>query len=494
MIFNSKLPQKSMKQQTYINQNQVMSSYKNLSSQIKTDNLRTNSNYFNKSVLKFVPLITFLLGTGLLTTSCGSLPKETAEAQSQRGSRERGGATPVDVAIARTDTLEKQQEYTGTTIPFRTVSLRSQVEARLLSLNVDVGDRAKQGQNIGQLDDAMLLTELRQAEAELAAQKSEVARATTQVSNARAEVERLRLELVQAQSDSQRQQRLYKQGAIAQQAAEQSRTQAQTAAQALRAATEQIRTEQQAVAAAQGRVLAQQAVVAQAKERRSYSRLVSPINGVVTGKVTEPGNLLQAGGEVLQIGDFSRVKVVVQVSELELSKIKLGQSVQVRLDAFPQRTLTGRVIRISPAADATARLIPVEVEVPNNGGNIGSGLLARVNFENQTAPQVVVPQTAIQKAAREKQSSSSKTANNQTNQTNGTLFVVTDTQSQPKVAARNVTLGKKADGQVEILSGLQPGESYVVRSARPLKDGNPVRLSILSETAESNSTPSGTRN
>jgi len=480
-----------MKQQTYINSNQVMSSPRNLSSKTKAETLLINSNYSNKSFLKSLPLIVFLLATGLFTTSCGSLPKETAEAQPQRGGGERGGATPVDVAIARTDTLEKSQEYTGTTVPYRTVSLRSQVEARLLSLTVDVGDRVRQGQNIGQLDDALLLTDLKQAEAELAAQQSEVARATTQVSNARAAVERARLELVQAQADSQRQQQLYKEGAIAQQAAEQARTQAQTAAQALRAATEQVRTEQQAVAATQGRVLAQQAVVAQARERRSYSRLISPITGIVTNKVTEPGNLLQAGGEVLQIGDFSRVKVVVQVSELELAKIKVGQSVQVRLDAFPQRRLTGRVLRISPAADATARLIPIEVEVPNSGGNIGSGLLARVNFESQTQPRVVVSQTAIQKAATSKQPSGTETANNQNN---GTVFVVTDTQSQPTVAARTVALGKKADGKVEILSGLQPGERYVVRSGRPLKDGSAVRLSILSETAESNSTSSGTRN
>ncbi|MBD2439342.1 efflux RND transporter periplasmic adaptor subunit [Nostoc sp. FACHB-110] len=483
MICNGKIPQKSIQQPTYINPNQVMSTQNNFSTQKKAENRKTNCEYFQKSRLKPVQLMIFLLATGLLTISCGSLPKEAAEAQSKNRAGERNSATPVDVAIARTDILEKQPEYTGTTIPFRTVSLRSQVEARLLSLSVDVGDSLRRGQNIGQLDDALLLTDLKQAEAELAAQKSEVARALTQVSNARAEVERLRLQLVQAQADSERQQRLYKEGAIAEQTAEQARTQAQTAAQALRAANEQVRTEQQAVAAAQGRVLAQQAVVAQAKERRSYSRLISPISGVVTSKVTEPGNLLQAGSEVIQIGDFSRVKVVVQVSELELAKIKPGQSVQVRLDAFADKTLTGRVTRISPAADATARLIPVEVEIPNTGNNIGSGLLARVNFENQTQPRVVVAQTAIQTQA-----------NNQQNQTNGTVFVVSDSQNQPKVTARTVTLGKKADSKVEILSGLQPGERYVVRSGRPLKDGNPVRLSILSETTESNSTPRGTRN
>ncbi|BAY21322.1 RND family efflux transporter MFP subunit [Calothrix sp. NIES-2100] len=428
-------------------------------------------------------VIACFLGFGLMTASCASSPKESADAQSQGPStvRQGGGATPVDVAIARTEILQKQPEYTGTTIPFRTVSLRSQVEGRLLGLNVDVGDRVKQGQNIGQLDDVLLLTDLKQAEAELASLKSEVARATNQVSNARAQVESARLELVQAQADSQRQQQLVKQGAIAEQTAQQARTQAQTAAQALRSATEQVGTEQQAVAAAQGRVVAQQAVVAQAKERRSYTRLTSPITGVVTEKVTEPGNLLQAGGEVLKIGDFNRVKVVVQISELELAQIKIGQSVQVRLDAYPNQTITGSVIRISPAADATARLIPVEVVIPNSGGNIGSGLLARVNFATQTAQKVVVPQTAIQKEARNKGSSQPTASKEQSDEQTGTLFVVTDNEGKAKVTARSVVLGKRADAKVEILSGLQPGDRYVVRSGKPLKDGDAVRLSIISE-------------
>jgi HlyD family secretion protein len=437
----------------------------------KERNYSLSSNYVRSL------LIPCLVGIGLLTASCGSLPKESAKAQSQQpGSGERGGGTPIDAAIARTDSLQTQPEYTGNTTAFRIVSVRSQVEARLLALNLDVGDAVKLGQNVGRLDDAILSTELKQAEAELAALKSEVARATNQVSNARADVERARLEVVQAQADSERQQKLFQAGAIAEQTAQQARTQAQTAAQALRAAQEQVRTEQQAVAAAQGRVLAQQALVAQTKERRSYARLVSPITGVVTEKVTEPGNLLQAGSEVLKIGDFNRVKVVVQVSELELSQIQVGQSVQVRLDAFPKEALIGRVTRISPAADATARLIPVEVVIPNTQGKIGSGLLARVNFQNQTQQRVVVPQTAIQKPA-----GAAKGAGKEQENPSGTLFVVKDTDGKTKVATRTVTLGQKADGKVEILSGLQAGERYVVRSGKPLKEGDTVSLSILSE-------------
>jgi HlyD family secretion protein len=443
-----------------------------------------------------IKLIACMLGIGLLTMSCGSLPKESADAQSQRGNGVPQGdnTTAVDVAIARTELLRQQPEYTGTTNAFRVVSLRSQVEGRLLALNVDIGNAVKSGQVIGQLDDALLLTALKQAEAELASLKSEVARARTQVGNARAEVERARLVVVQAQADSQRQQKLLKEGAIALQAAEQSRTQAQTATQLLRAATEQVRTEQQAVAAAQGRVLAQQALVAQTKERRSYAKLTAPIAGVITEKVTEPGNLVQPGNEILKIGDFSRAKVLVQVSELELGKIQLGQSVEVSLDAFPNKKYTGKVIRISPAADATARLVPVEVEIPNTDGKIGSGLLARVNFQSTTQQRVVIPQTAIQQRrggatpteASGNTSAPSPTDRETPNQNrNGTVFVITNTDGKPKVTARSVTLGERADSKVEILSGLQAGESYVVRSGKPLKDGEVVRTSIISEKPSS---------
>jgi multidrug efflux pump subunit AcrA (membrane-fusion protein) len=440
-------------------------------------------------------LIASVLGVGLLTGGCGSLPKESAEAQSQRpgGNQERGGATPVDAAVARTGVLRQDPEYTGSTTPFRTVSLRSQVEGRLLALNVDVGDSVKQGQIIAQLDDALLRTAQNQAEAELAALKSEVARTNAQISNARAQVGSAQAELEQAQADAQRQQKLLKEGAIAQQAAEQARTEARTASQALRAAQETVRTEQQALAAAQGRVVAQQAVVAEAKERRSYARLTSPVTGAVSEKVTEPGNLLQPGNEVLRIGDFSRVKVEVEVSDKELAKVRVGQSVKVRLDAFPNQTYTAQVTRISPARN-TALKVPVEVVIPNSDGKIGNELLARVKFETQTQPRVIIPEIALQgegtRGQRDKgttgqgdksSSSSSSSPQSPTSNRQGTVFVVTQAGDKATVTARAVTLGEKANGNVEVLSGLQPGERFVTRSGKPLKNGDTVGLSILSE-------------
>ncbi|PPJ62603.1 efflux RND transporter periplasmic adaptor subunit [Cuspidothrix issatschenkoi] len=411
-----------------------------------------------------------VFGLALLTAGCGSLPKESAEAQSRKPKGE-SKETAVDVAIARTHILSPQPEYIGNTAPFRVVSVRSQVEGRLISLNLDIGDTVQRGKIISQLDDTLLLTAVKQAEAQLATTESEVARAITQVNNARAQVEKTRLELVQAKADSHRLTQLYKEGAIPEQNAQQAQTKARTAAQALRAAMAQLSTEKQAVAAAQGRVFAQKASVSAAQERRSYARLISPITGVVTEKVTEPGNLLQPGSEVLKVADFSRVKVVAQVSELELARIQVGQSVEVKLDAFPDEKFIGKVARISPTADTTARLIPIEIVMPNRGGKVGSGLLARVSFTTQTKQRVVVPETAI----------SSQDKKPQLENNNSTLFVVENTGQKTTVKQRQVSLGKIANGKIEILSGLQPGESYVVRSSKPLKDGAVVKLSMLSE-------------
>jgi multidrug efflux pump subunit AcrA (membrane-fusion protein) len=443
-----------------------------------------------------------MAGLVVALSGCNFLPKSEAEAQSRvPGSQQGGGVTPVDVAIAKTGVLEKPIEYIGTTTPVREVSLRAQVEGRLLNLNVDEGDPVKQGQILAQVDDSILMTTLSQEQAELAALQSEVARAETQVSNARARAEQARVELNQARVDAVRRAKLGAQGAISKQEAELAQTAAQTAEQTLRSALEQIRTEQKAVAAAQRRVEAQRAAVAQAGERRSYAQVASPINGVVLEKASEPGNLVQPGGEILKLGDFSQVKVVViSFPDSKGANIQVGQSAQVKLDAFPKESFSGRVSRILPVANSIQ--LTVEITIPNSNGQIGSNLFARVSFEETKAPRVVVPKTALQegeqgsrgageqgskgageqgsKGARE-QGSNPKSKIQNPKSTEATVFVVTGQGAQAKVQARRVQVGDRANSKVEIISGLKPGERFVARSGKPLKDGEPVRLSVVSE-------------
>lgn len=428
----------------------------------------------SRSGISWTTLVSRLWLVGLLLpTGCTLIPSGEAQTSTSPADRERGPAA-VDVATAREQPLQIPTEYTGTTFPYRQTSLRSQVEGQVLDITVDVGDRVEQGQPLVLLDASLLSAAVAEADSEVAARQAEVASLQAEVNETQTQVERARLELQQAQADADRLTQLANEGAISEQEAELSQTEAQTAAQALRSAEQQVQNRQRAVDAAQRRVRAQVALLAQAQQRQAYTTLQAAVRGSVLARELEPGDLAQVGSEILTLGDLSQIKVEVQISELELDRIRLGQAAQVRLDAFPDQPFAGQVTQISPTADPTARLIPVEVTIPNPDGQIGSGLLARVTFDTATAQRVVIPETAVQIGA------DSPPPDITTTQT-ATLFVVRGSAEQATVAARLVRVGNRADNRVEILTGLEPGERYVVRSSDSLQDGAAVRLSLISE-------------
>ncbi|PZO44619.1 MAG: efflux transporter periplasmic adaptor subunit [Pseudanabaena frigida] len=437
--------------------------------------------------------ITSLAG---VTASCTQSTKDASQAQVQK----QKPAIPVDVAIASLEALEGENEYTGTTAPIREVAVKSRLEGRLLDLNVDVGDRVEAGQAIAQLDDAVLSATVLQAEAEVAARESEVSQASAAVGNARAQVERARLEYQQAKADANRFTQLAKDGAVSSQTAETAITRARSAEQSLRSAEQQVSLQQQTVGASSQRVLAQEAIRLREQERQSYTTITAPINGIVLERVSETGNLLFAGNDVVKLGDFSQVKVIVLISELEISKVRLNQTVNIRFDTFPDRKFTGTVRRISPVADPVARLIPVEVVVPNRDNRLGSGQLARVQFSGNQERQIAIAETALEVAGRPTQApkdastntlvkpktdtKSSANASDKGKPKTGTVFVLTGDPKESKVLARKVTLGDRRDGKVVILSGLKEGDRVVVRSGGKLQDGDSVKLSVLSQSSK----------
>ena len=108
----------------------------------------------------------------------------------------------------------------------------------------------------------------------------------------------------------------------------------------------------------------------------------------------------------------------------------------------------------------------MEVTIPNPERRIGSLLLARVEFQPNNQSQIIIPESAVRESARQ-----------------ATVFVLKNTpqNNQAIVEAREVVLGDRLLGKVEIIRGLEVGERLVINSAKPLQDNRPVRLSILSE-------------
>ena len=429
----------------------------------------------------FISYLFFLPGLLILTTGCDRISSGNASSNIPPP-EQRQKSLSVDAAVAKQGSLEQETQYVGTTYPVQEVSLRSRIEGQVLDLNVDVGDRVEKGQVLGRIDDSINQQTVLEAKAELEALRSEVNSLQADVNEGLTQIEQAKTTLKQAESDFARWNQLVGEGAVTQQSAEQAQNTRDNAQQTLESAQQQLANRQSAVVAAQRRVAAQEALVAQQQQEKSFTVLTSPVTGSVLERTLEPGDLAQVGDEVLQLGDFSQVEVQVQISELELAKIQVGQTAKVKLDALPDRTIAGEVTRISLAADTTARIVPVEVTIPNSDRSIGSGLLARVEFGEENNSQIVIPETAIEVATADRAKEiSTNTANT------ATIFVLQPEGENATVKTREVTIGDRGNSQVEILSGLEPGEKYVVRSSDDLQDGDRVNLSFLSELSSTES-------
>lgn len=401
----------------------------------------------------------------LLVIILVSLAGCATQEQSSTTVSQRNTTAAVDVGIAQEGALSSNLDYTGSTRPIKEVLVRSQVEGRLLNLEVDLGDQVQRGQRLGKIDDRILATQVLKEQAQVSALEAELARERIQINNARIEVERLKIEYQQAKNDANRFALLAREGAIPKQEAEVALTKAQLAQKAIESAQEDIRIAEKAVANTLNRIAAQKSVLAQEQQRQAFAQIISPIKGVVLEKLSQPGDLITAGGEILKLGDFSQVKVVIPVSELELAQIRVGQPVDIKLDAFPQQSFTGYVSRISPVAQSVTRNVPVEVLINNPNTQINGGLLARVNFQDNKTKRVIVPESALVEDA-------GKTI----------IYLVNSSeQKTAQVTQQVVQVGIRNNGKAEIITGIQPGERFVVKSSKPLQDGEQVRLSILSE-------------
>ncbi len=306
--------------------------------------------------------------------------------------------TLVKTAAANLRTVTVSEEFTGTIQPYLVNKITPSTPMRIDRILVEVGDAVRKGQLLVEMD------------------RNAHTQSVVQLENLRTDLERYR--------------RLYAEGGISKQQLDQLETQVSVSETALTNLLEN-------------------------------TELVSPINGIVTERVYDPGDMYSAAdGRILTVMQLDRVKIEINISESYFPQVKNGMPVDVRLDVYPGEVFEGKVSLIHPAIDEATRTFTTEITIPNPGMKLRPGMFSRVTVNFGTAERVMVPDIAIQK---------------QIGSNERYIFVVRDGRASRRI----VTPGRVIGDQQEVLSGISPGEQVVIAGAQKLVDQALVQVSDL---------------
>lgn len=179
---------------------------------------------------------------------------------------------------------------------------------------------------------------------------------------------------------------------------------------------------------------------------RQSVALRSPASGVVTSKPAVQGARFMPGETLYEIADLSTVWLVAEVAERDLGLVKVGQPVSLRVAAYPGKTFQGKTVFVSPTLEAETRTARVRVELPNRDGALKPAMYgeAELAASHAKGKALAVPESSVLDS--------------------GTRQAVLVQRAGGLFEPREVKLGMRADGYVEVLEGVKAGEEVVVRA------------------------------
>ena len=329
----------------------------------------------------------------------------------------RGGARPappVEFTQAESYSIGASLELPGSVEALRRAEVATQVEGLVVKLLVREGDRVKRGQKLAELDTASL-------EARKKTLEADVVEAETRLRS--------------AESRHRRAESLFADRLISDEE------------------LDIARYEQEALEA---RRVSLQASIGELELQLRQSVISAPFDGAVTEKRTEVGQWLQEGAAVVTLLSLEELEVAIEVPEVHIGRVRLGQSAQVKLDAFPTEPLAGKVSVMVPEADPDARTFPVKIRVPSGGGRVRTGMTATVTLAPSSPRQAtIVPKDALV--------------------SEGNGWVVFVLEPDETVKQVGVVIGEGVGQWVEIQAELQSGERVITRGNERLRPGQTVR-------------------
>jgi RND family efflux transporter MFP subunit len=364
-----------------------------------------------RRVINFTVLAVLVMGMTLV--SCKA-PQKAAQAGGQQAQE----VTSVKTFRVVRERISAKVSYTGTLEAVKKIAITPDIGGKIARINVREGDRVGKGQVLAEIDTEATRLQLKQAEAGLA-----VARAGFN----------------DAKRNKERMDRLIQENAVSEQQYEQVRM---------------------AYDAADAQLQQAQAALNLAAHALDVSIMKAPWSGIIASKNAEVGDVINpmmggfsAAAGVLTLMDFVKVKVVVDVSGNDVSRIRKGQSVLLQTPTFPGREFKGEVTIANLTADPSTKKFFVEAVFDNPGLELRPGTFCEVTFEvTSHESALVVPQRAVLE--------------------NTHIIIV----ENGKAVKRDVTLGIQNTTMVEVLSGVAEGEMVVVEGNFGLEAGASVQI------------------
>lgn len=215
----------------------------------------------------------------------------------------------------------------------------------------------------------------------------------------------------------------------------------------------------QALDEASAQQQALRASLALAQARLDKTRIVAPYDGVLGLRQVSPGDYLNAGQDIVNLEVLDPLKVDFRIPQKAVSQIRLKQIIEVSLDAYPGERFNGEIFAINPRLDEVGRSQAIRAHISNREGRLSPGQFVRVSVILAERPNaLVIPEEAIMPVGER---------------------LLVNLVVDGKVEVREVKLGKRLAGKVEVLEGLQGAESLISAGWQKVREGMAVRTKVL---------------
>ncbi len=358
-----------------------------------------------------------MIGSLLLLNACQTDAEEAIER-----------TVPVKIFTPEPDSIASYLEISGNLEAVNDALVISKVSEKMDQIIKPVGSRVKKGDIIAVLENQIWDESLKQAHASL---------------------ESIKARHEQVKMDYDRYKRLYEEKAVSQQQ------------------WEKIRTSWQEAEA----TLAQlNAAYQQARVQFENTYIKAPFDGVVGSLFYDVGQMIPIGQPVAKIINTNLMKARLNIPDIHIRKIEIGQTVIARFPSLPEKSFSGIVASADPAIDPLSRTVEIEVNYQNQDGLLKSGMYGQflIELERRTAVTVLPENAVISRTAVDIDRT---TGELKTSKKYFAFIVNSDSAREIEVLP-----GIESYGRLEIISGISFGDQVIVMGQRIVKDGQKVRI------------------